>query len=83
SEKRAIIDASKGLLAEYAKVYGPVVVFKSLWEKTGLKRIMERFAKESNCEFDLVSTIFALVLKKGQMGFCLCLRRLSLLTPMK
>ena len=51
-------------MAEYAKVYGPVVVFKSLWEKTGLKRIMERFAKESNCEFDLVSTIFALVLNR-------------------
>ena len=64
SKKRAIIDASKGLFAEYAKVYGPVVVFKSLWEKTGLKRIMERFAKESNCEFDLVSTIFALVLNR-------------------
>ena len=25
---------------------------------------MERFAKESNCEFDLVSTIFALVLNR-------------------
>jgi len=41
-----------------------VIVFKCLWEKTGLKRIMERFAKESNCEFDLVSTIFALVLNR-------------------
>ena len=40
------------------------MVFKSLWEKTGLKRIMERFAKDSNCEFDLVSTIFALVLNR-------------------
>ena len=51
-------------MAEYAKLYEPVVVFKGLWEKIGLKSICERFAKESNCEFDLVSTIFALVLNR-------------------
>jgi len=64
SKKKAIIDASKGLVAEYAKVYGPVVVFKALWEKTGLKSICERFARESKREYDLDSTIFALVLNR-------------------
>ena len=51
-------------MAEYAKLYGPVKVFSALWEKTGLKRIIEKLAKDSNCEHDLVSTIFTLVLNR-------------------
>ena len=37
SKKRAILNLSKGLFADWAKLYGPVLVFKALWQKTGLK----------------------------------------------
>jgi len=33
------------LFADWAKVYGPVLVFKALWQKTGLKRIISEYAK--------------------------------------
>ena len=36
---------SKGLFADWAKLYGPVLVFKALWQKTGLKRIISEYAK--------------------------------------
>ena len=53
---------SKGLFADWAKVYGPVLVFKSLWQKTGLKRIISDYAKERKFEFDVSSVIFSMVL---------------------
>ena len=62
SKKRAILNLSKGLFADWAKLYGPVLVFKSLWQKTGLKRIISEYAKERKFEFDLGSVIFSMVL---------------------
>jgi len=64
SKKKALIDATNSLFADYAKLYGPVEVFKALWKKTGLKGIIERLASESQVEYDLPSTIFALVLNR-------------------
>ena len=46
SKKRTILNLSKGLFADWAKLYGPVLVFKALWKKTGLKRIISDYAKE-------------------------------------
>ena len=37
SKKKVLIDATNTLFADYAKLYGPVEVFKALWKKTGLK----------------------------------------------
>jgi len=62
SKKRAILNLSKGLFADWAKLYGPVLVFKALWQKTGLKRIISEYAKERKFEFDLSSVIFSMVL---------------------
>jgi len=62
SKKRAILNLSKGLFADWAKLYGPVLVFKALWKKTGLKRIISDYAKEREFEFDLSSVIFSMVL---------------------
>ena len=64
SKKKALIDATNSLFADYAKLYGPVEVFKALWEKTGLKGIIERFGSKSQVEYDLPLTVFALVLNR-------------------
>ena len=52
----------EGLFADWAKLYGPVLVFKALWQKTGLKRIISEYAKERKFDFDLSSVIFSMVL---------------------
>jgi len=62
SKKRAIISLSKELFADWTKLYGPVLVFKSLWKKTGFKGIISEYAKKRKFEFDLSSVIFSMVL---------------------
>lgn len=64
SKKKVLIDATNTLFADYARLYGPVEVFKALWEKTGLKGIIERFASKSQVEYDLPLTVFAMVLNR-------------------
>jgi len=43
SKKRIILNLSKGLFADWAKLYGPVLVFKALWQKTGLKKVWLKY----------------------------------------
>ena len=64
SQRKAIIDFSKSLFADWAKTHGPVLIFKALWEKIGLKHIIKSYAEERKFEFDPSSIIFSMVLNR-------------------
>ena len=64
SHKKVIIDLSKDLFADWAKMYGPVLIFKALWERMGLKQIIKSYAEERKFEFDPTLIIFGMVLNR-------------------
>jgi len=63
--KRAqVMDVAEDLFCHSAKEYGPVLVFKRLWEELGLGEFLSRYVAERGFEFDVVSAIFAMVLNR-------------------
>ncbi|GAW92072.1 hypothetical protein DSY2851, partial [Calderihabitans maritimus] len=61
SEKQAVLQEAQDLFAEWSKDYGPAQVFRRVWEKVGLARILEKFCSESRVEFNVVEAVFAMV----------------------
>lgn len=47
--------------ASWAKVYGPIPIFRYYWEKLGLDKIFERYAEKNNYQFDPKEAIFSLI----------------------
>jgi|GEM_PF-3524377 len=45
SKKKAWVNIEKGLFVEWSKIWGPVYVFRKLWEESGLKEILTRIRK--------------------------------------
>ncbi|MGY4707880.1 IS1634 family transposase [Candidatus Bipolaricaulota sp. J31] len=64
AERVEVVDLARDLLCREAKVYGPVLVFRRLWEELGLKEFLSRYVAERGYGFDVVSAIFAMVLNR-------------------
>ncbi len=64
SEKQAVLEQAEGLFAEWSRDYGPVHVFRRVWERVGLARILDKFCSESRVEFDVTEAVFAMVLNR-------------------
>ena len=59
--KRAqVMEVAEDLFVHAAKEYGPVLVFKRLWEELGLGEFLSRYVAEREFEFDVVAAIFAM-----------------------
>ena len=46
AERAQVMDVAKDLFAHAAKEYGPVLVFKRLWEELGLGEFLARYVAE-------------------------------------
>jgi len=57
-----VLDVAHDLFVHAAKEYGPVLVFKRLWEELGLGKLLARYVGARGYEFDVVAAIFAMVL---------------------
>jgi len=64
AERAQVMDLAQDLLAHAAKEYGPVLVFKRLWEELGLGEFLSRYVAERGFEFDVVAAVFAMVLNR-------------------
>ena len=64
SESQAVLQEARDLFAEWSKEYGPVLVFRRVWEKVGLAGILKRLCSESRVEFNVVEAVFAMVLNR-------------------
>ncbi len=59
-----VLDVAHDLFVHAAKEYGPVLVFKRLWEELGLGELLARYVGARGYGFDVVVAIFAVVLNR-------------------
>lgn len=66
SEKVAVLSAFKedNSLSCWAKEWGSFLIFRRLWEKLGLKKIITRLEKRKKVEFNLEESLFYTVLHR-------------------
>ncbi len=64
ARRTQVLDAAQDFFVHAAKEYGPVLVFKRLWEELGLGEFLAKYVAERGYEFDVVAAIFAMVLNR-------------------
>jgi len=66
SKKLEVINLGKDgdIKSNWTKEYGPVIIFKKLWETMGLKKYFARHLKKRKIKFDVVEMIYSLVLNR-------------------
>jgi transposase len=64
STRLALFDAGRDLQADWSKEYGPVLIFKRLWEELGFKKVLGAEFEDVQTQFDLREAIFNMVLNR-------------------
>jgi transposase len=64
SEKALLILSGKSEVTADAVTIGPVLIFKRLWEESGIKKAIEGLLAERKFEFDVTQAIFLTVLHR-------------------
>jgi len=64
SSRLQMLDATRDLQADWSKEYGPVLVFKRIWEELGFSKVLGAEFDGSLAEFDLKEAIFNMVLNR-------------------
>lgn len=59
-----VLDGAQELFAAWRKEYGPPLVFRRLWEQTGLVSIPNHLVAETKIEFGVTEAVFAMVLNR-------------------
>jgi len=62
--ERCWVEAEAGGLLSWARTYGPVLVFRRLWEDLGLSRQMGLLQSATGLQFSIDETAFAMVLHR-------------------
>jgi hypothetical protein len=62
--ERCWVEAEAGGLLSWDKVYGPVLVFRRLWEELGLAKELVELQKSSQVQFSVDEAAFAMVLHR-------------------
>jgi hypothetical protein len=62
--KQQVIDMGKDLLAESSKLYGPGVIFRRLWERLGLGKMLQEALQGRKVEAQFHEAIFCMVLNR-------------------
>jgi len=73
SKKLKVIAASKDMRSDWTKEYGPVIIFRKVWEKIRLDKWLSGYTKGRKIGFDAKELIYAMVLNrlmepKGEMA---------------
>lgn len=64
AEKQQVMEMGKDVLAESAKLYGPLVVFRHVWEKLQIGRFLEAALCRGKAETEFHEAIFCMVLNR-------------------
>lgn len=64
TSKLQLITASKDMRSDWTKEYGPVIIFRKVWEKIGLDKCLSRYTNSRKIGFDAKELIYAMVLNR-------------------
>ena len=64
SRKLKVINLAKDMKSDWVKEYGPVIIFKKIWDKIGLGKYFERYLQNRKIEFDAGEIIYSMVLNR-------------------
>lgn len=65
-EQVQVVDAHRdgSIEAEWSRSWGPVLVFRRLWEELGLPALLKRFVRGRKLKFDIDAAAFAITLQR-------------------
>lgn len=64
SKKLKVINLSKDMRNDWVKEYGPVIIFRRLWERLGLDRFFTKYLQDHKVEFNAGEVIYTIVLNR-------------------
>jgi transposase len=64
SKTLKVINLAKDMKSDWSKEYGPVIIFKKIWEKIGLGRLFEKYLQGRKIEFDAGEILWGMVLNR-------------------
>jgi transposase len=64
SKRLKLLDLAKDLKALCSKEYGPLLIFKRIWQELGLGKVLSHELRHVDAEFDVTEAIFNMVLNR-------------------
>ena len=59
-----VINLSCDMKSDWVKEYGPVIIFRSLWESLGLDKYLKKYLKDRKIGFDAEELVYTMVLNR-------------------
>lgn len=59
-----LIDLAKDMKSDWVKEYGPVIIFKRIWDRLGLNKLFDKYLEKRKIEFDTKERIYSMVLNR-------------------
>ena len=64
SERQWVEAEAADLIGQWSREYGPVLVFRRLWDKLGLHALFDELCQRSTVEFPVEESVFGMVLNR-------------------
>ena len=64
TNKLKLIDITKDMKSDWVKEYGPVIIFKRIWDRLGLDKFFDKYLGKRKIEFDIKERIYSMVLNR-------------------
>ncbi len=64
TKRLKVINLSRDMKSDWVKEYGPVIIFRRLWEKLGLDKYLKKYLKPRKIGFDVEELIYIMVLNR-------------------
>lgn len=64
TKKLRVINLAQEMKSEWVKEYGPVIIFRRLWDKLGLEEYFARYRGKRKMGFDVGEIIYSMVLNR-------------------
>jgi transposase len=64
SKKLKVINLSREMQNDWVKEYGPVIIFKRIWERLGLDKFLKEYLQDRRLEFKAEEVIYTMVLNR-------------------
>lgn len=63
-EKLSVLDLANDLEIENSQLFGPVVIYRKLWERLGFGEILKKYFRDNQVKFDISEAVLAMVLNR-------------------
>ena len=64
TDKLKLIDLARDMKSDWVKEYGPVIIFKRIWDRLGLDKFFDKYLGKRKIEFDIKERIYSMVLNR-------------------